>query len=519
LSHPRIITIYEIGNDQDRDFIAMEYVQGRSLQALLADRGALPTVEILSLGVQLASALAAAHQAGVVHRDLKPGNVIITPDGRAKILDFGLARRSEAPAPAPAGQASADDAPTVAATHTQPGMILGTPGFMAPEQARGAQADHRSDQLSLGCILHAMATGKAPFSGDSVVHILHSVMHAEPDPLDHSRSDLPPRVPERSAALHAEAARGPLRHRRGAGSRAAQRPGIARRGSGWEAAAHRAGTQGAPRRNLALALGAGGLIAIAAIGLAIINPFSGAATLAVSVQDEDGHRIEREVPTAESRRWLAIFPFEVAGGDSSQLWLSLTASELLTWDLLQDYYVFVDGLRDLLGTWTFAEEAKKAGFPRVIDAPLGLKRQVAKDSNCTHLVVGTIGADADSVWLQVEVHGVKSGRREFGFRLSGASLLPLIDESSRRIRSQLGVPEKHLQEWLDLPVADIATSSMTALELHSRAAMGRDIGLGGTPADPRPTRRGQDPPRARPAAHAQRAGDPDRPGRMRIQSR
>lgn len=475
LNHPNIITIYEIGTDQGRDFIAMEFVQGQSLQSRLSERGALATAEIVAIGIQIARGLAAAHQAGIVHRDLKPGNIIITPDGRVKILDFGLARQREGIGQLPIDRESADDAPTVVAAYTQPGMILGTPGFMAPEQARGGQVDHRSDQFSLGCILHAMATGKAPFTGESVVDTLHSVLHEDPEPLDRTRPDLPrdlrdvlrrclQKRPENryGDAAEVETALRGVQEALGTPSRVRTAPGFLGRG------AH-------PRRKLVLALGIIAVLAVAAIVLFTISPFSDATTMTVSVQDEKGHRIEREVPTAEHRKRLAIFPFEVSAMDSAQFWLSYAVSDLLAWDLLQDYYLHVDDLRDLLGTSKYAEEAKKAGYLRVIDAPLPLRRQVAKSSHCTHLVAGSIGAEAESVWLQVELYAVKSGRLETAFRLSGTSLLPLIDETSLRIRTELGVPKAHRQEWPDLPVADIATSSVAALELFCRAAVSRDI--------------------------------------------
>ncbi len=475
LNHPNIITIYEIGTDQDRDFIAMEYVQGQSLQTLLSERGALPTAEILAIGTQLANGLAAAHQAGIVHRDLKPGNVIITPDGRVKILDFGLARQREGVGQPPADGEFADDAPTVAAAYTQPGMILGTPGFMAPEQARGEQADHRSDQFSLGCILHAMATGKAPFSGESVVDVLHGVLHEDPEPLDRTRSDLPSDLedvlrrclqkrPEDRYGDTAEvetALRG-VKEALGTPSQVRTAPGL------FRSATH-------PRRKLALALGIVAVLAAAAIVLFAINPFSGAATVTVSVQNEEGQQIQREMPIGAHRKRLAIFPFAVAPEDSGDIWLSYAASDLLSLDLIQDYYLHVDELRDLLGASKFTEQAKKAGHPLVVDAPLLLKRQVAKSSNCTHLVTGEIRAEVDSVWLKVELYAVRSGQLKTAFHLAGTSLFPLVDETSLRLRRELDVPEEHVRAWPDLPLADLATNSQTALEHYGRAMVSRDV--------------------------------------------
>ncbi|MBU2693048.1 MAG: protein kinase [Candidatus Eisenbacteria bacterium] len=473
LNHPNIITIYEIGTDQGRDFIAMEYVVGQSLDSILSARGALPVRELLDIGIQLAKGLAAAHPAGIVHRDLKPGNVIITPDGRVKILDFGLARQQESRGAAPAD--TADEAATIAASYTQPGMILGTPGFMSPEQARGGLADHRSDQFSLGCILHAMASGKAPFLGESIVDVLHGVLHKEPEPLDGARSDLPfgfievlqrclQKRPEDRypGAAAVEFALSNVKEALSSPSQVQTVPGVP--SSRWH-----------PRRKWALPLGIAGALAAVLIILFAFGLLSRAKTMTVSVQDEEGHQIRREVPTAENRKRIGIFPFEVDHSDSTDVWLSFAVSDLLCWDLMQDYYLHIDPLIDLLGSSKYAEEAKKAGYPKVLGTPLHLKRQVAKASSCSHFVAGRVGAAADSFWMDVELYNIKSGRLQTDFHLAGTDFFALMDQMSLRLRRDLGVPESHLQEWPDLPLVAIATNSMTALEWISRATMTRDI--------------------------------------------
>ncbi len=476
LNHPGIITIYEIGTHEDRDFIAMEYVQGRSLQETLAERGPLPAEEIASIGLQIADALAAAHRAGIVHRDLKPGNVILTPEGRVKILDFGLARKRDMAGQASTPDGSGEDAPTVAASFTQPGMILGTPGFMAPEQARGGQADHLSDQFSLGCILHAMATGKAPFAGESVVDVLHSVLHEDPPPLDSLRADVPPVLQD---TIHRCIQKRPEDRFEDVGQVASALRGLR---DSLTAPSQQVTLGGgrpprpATRRRLAPVLGAAVVLAAAAtIVLLTANPFSGATTMTVSAQDLEGRLIEREVPTAEYRQRVAVFPFETPGADSSSAWRAYMPSTLLSWDLLQDHRLLVDELRTLLGTSRYAEEAKKAGYDRVIGTPLHLKRDVARASSCTHLVAGAIRAQADTFHLRVELHTAETSRQISGFDLSGADIFALIDAASLRLRRELGEPESYLREWPDLPVSDIATGSLEALELACRAAMAQDI--------------------------------------------
>jgi serine/threonine protein kinase len=161
LSHPNIIAIYDFSQDGATAYAVMELLDGRTLRQLLAD-GPVPLRKAIDCGVQIASGLAAAHARGIVHRDLKPENVFVTRDGRAKILDFGLAR------PTAPGVTSAT-AGTIAATYTptSPGTVLGTVGYMSPEQVRGETVDQRSDIFSLGAILYELFSGQRAFSAAS----------------------------------------------------------------------------------------------------------------------------------------------------------------------------------------------------------------------------------------------------------------------------------------------------------------------------------------------------------------
>src|SRR5262249_41323050 len=150
LNHPNIVTIYEYNSEAGVDFIAMEYIEGTSLDALLAGHEP-PLPTLLVYARQVASALAKAHAAGIVHRDLKPANIMTTADGVAKVLDFGLARL----------EARGANVNTIALTQT--GAVLGTPAYMSPEQALGEPADSRSDIFSFGIILYEVACGRRPF--------------------------------------------------------------------------------------------------------------------------------------------------------------------------------------------------------------------------------------------------------------------------------------------------------------------------------------------------------------------
>jgi TolB-like protein/Tfp pilus assembly protein PilF/predicted Ser/Thr protein kinase len=172
LNHPNIITVYEVAEHENRPFIAMEYVEGESLKDLIA-KEELSIGEVLAVALQISDGLAAAHQAGIVHRDIKPQNILMGKDGRVRICDFGLAK------------AKRD------VTLTQAGSTLGTVAYMSPEQAQGKEADHRSDIFSLGVVLYEMITGQLPFKGDHEAAVVNSIVNDTPEPLARYKSDVP----------------------------------------------------------------------------------------------------------------------------------------------------------------------------------------------------------------------------------------------------------------------------------------------------------------------------------------
>lgn len=183
LNHPNIVTIYEIGDDGGTTFIAMELVDGTPLDKLLGS-GPLSVATALDYAVQAAGALAAAHASGIVHRDIKPANIVITRDGRAKVLDFGLAKLIER---------GASDA-TLTALATRPGTIMGTLAYMSPEQAQGEPVGAWSDVFSLGAVLYEMLAGRRPFAGTSDAGLVTAILRDPPPPLRTARPDTPTAV-------------------------------------------------------------------------------------------------------------------------------------------------------------------------------------------------------------------------------------------------------------------------------------------------------------------------------------
>src|ERR1700722_10888465 len=177
LNHPNIATIHNIEDSNGTTYLVMELVPGETLAERVKREGAVPVEESLAIAKQIAEALEAAHEKGIIHRDLKPANVKLTPEGKVKVLDFGLAK-------AFAGDTSTEDmgnSPTLSMAATMQGVILGTPAYMSPEQAKGRAVDKRTDIFAFGSVLYEMLTGKRAFDGEDVAEILASVLKTEPD--------------------------------------------------------------------------------------------------------------------------------------------------------------------------------------------------------------------------------------------------------------------------------------------------------------------------------------------------
>ena len=174
LNHPNIVTIYDVGKSGDVAYIAMEFLEGRELRDIMNERGVLPVEQVLDVTAQVALGLAYAHEHGIVHRDVKPSNIMLVRDGHVKITDFGIARMASA------------------AVRTQTGMVLGSPKYMSPEQVVGKDIDQRSDIFSLGVMLYELLTGQAPFDGENVNAIMYQTLNILPAP----PNTLNPAVPE-----------------------------------------------------------------------------------------------------------------------------------------------------------------------------------------------------------------------------------------------------------------------------------------------------------------------------------
>jgi len=183
LNHPNIVTIYDVGKSDDVAYIAMEFLQGRELRDIMNDGGLLPVDQVLDIVAQVAQGLAYAHEHEIVHRDVKPSNIMVVRDGHVKITDFGIARMASS------------------SVRTQTGMVLGSPKYMSPEQVMGKAIDQRSDIFSLGVMLYEMLTGQAPFNGENINAIMYQTLNAASTP----PSTLNPNVPEMANFIVAKA--------------------------------------------------------------------------------------------------------------------------------------------------------------------------------------------------------------------------------------------------------------------------------------------------------------------------
>ncbi len=406
LNHPNICTVHDVGEAQGQTYIAMELVEGDSLASLLA-RGALPLEQILLYGSQVADALAHAHQRGVVHRDLKSANIVITPEGRAKVLDFGLAKRIEGEALAEATTLSTD-------LLTSPGTVAGTLAYMAPEQLQGKPADERSDIWALGVVLYEMAAGNRPFHGQTGFELSASILEKPLPPLPAATPPALASVIERCLAKEPG-----HRYQRASELRAALEAIREGQSHSW------AGLRYTLKRRRMVAA------AVLAVAVAVMT--------AVVVLKPSWFGFS--VGTTKVRS-LAVLPLENLSGDPEQEYLA-------------------DGVHEALIT----ELAKLSGFGRVIARPSVMRyrrleeplSQIARELGVDALVTGSVLRVGDRI--QVTAHLIEasteaqlwSDRYERKFRDVLSLSNDVVAAITSAVRLQL-TPEEQKQLARERPV-------------------------------------------------------------------
>jgi TolB-like protein/cytochrome c-type biogenesis protein CcmH/NrfG len=396
LNHPHICTVHDVGEADGQVYIAMELVEGQSLSARLAGE-ALPTEQVLRFGSQIADALAHAHAHGVVHRDLKSANVVITPEGRAKVLDFGLAKRLD--------EQNSDEITRLQASLTEPGMVVGTLGYMAPEQLRGEAADARSDIWALGVMLYEMASGARPFQGQTGFSLTSAILK-EPHP------PLPASVPAEVGATIARCLeKEPGRRYQQAGEvRAALDATQAGTAASWAAWRYRL----ARHRSWALAAGA-----LVLVGVLV-------ALVALVTTDAGGLRTLLFSGSATAIK-LAVLPFENRTGDPEQEYFS---------DGMTDEMIAQLGRLHPAGLLVIARTSvmryKKS------NAPLD---QIARELGVAYVLEGSARREAGRVRISAELIQARNQTQiwadSFERELSG--ILTLQSEVAKQVANALAL--------------------------------------------------------------------------------
>ncbi|MEJ2581917.1 MAG: protein kinase [Acidobacteriota bacterium] len=430
ISHPNVATIYEAGSCDDGSiYLASEFIRGESLvQRLRRER--LSLEEQLSLAVQLTRGLAAAHEAGIVHRDIKPGNLMVTDDGRLKILDFGLARLNQPLA----GQAD-DDGDTL--TRTRPGHFLGTPAYMSPEQVTGTEVDATSDVFSCGCVLYEMVSGKAPFSADSVSETVRRILSEDPPDLDTLAEDVPPGLVD---IIRRALAKKPTDRFADASEMAQALTAV--RDQTAPASVHEPETRPHRSRRIKVGLAAGGAI----IAAALLSWFFGRSTLAFETKDR------------------LLITSVVNQTDEEAFDLALRTA--LEADLQQSPYV------------SLFQQSQVASVLQLMrldpSAPVNetLGRDICRFAGIRAMLVPRILAVGNAYELQAILVDPVSGRHVDRIRVSAQGreqvLLNAIDKLTREVRKRLGESLESIEE-ADIPVVTVATSSWEALKYLAMA--------------------------------------------------
>ncbi|HSC78145.1 MAG TPA: protein kinase [Candidatus Acidoferrales bacterium] len=391
LNHPHICTIHEVGEADGQAYIAMELIEGRPLSEVIP-RGGLPTEQVLRYGSQIAGALAHAHDRGIVHRDLKSNNVVITPEGRAKVLDFGLAKRLLSEELVEATQSLA--------SLTQPGAVLGTLPYMAPEQLRGQAADARSDVWALGVVLHEMLSGQRPFQGHTGYELSSAILNQAPEPL-------PTKAPvELRAVIERCLAKEPgHRYQRAGEVRAALEAIATGAAVPGRQAQHRAKRRWVP-----------------AMAVVVFVVFLLAALVGLNVGGLRNRLFGPATPKIES---LAVLPLENLSGDPEQEYFADGMTEALITEFSK-----ISALKIISRTSVMRYKKTDKPMP-----------QIARELNVDGVVEGSVLREGDQMRITVQlIHGpsdkhlwAESYQREL------RGVLALQSEVARAIASQVRV--------------------------------------------------------------------------------
>jgi len=431
LNHPNIATVYGLENSNGIKAIVLELVEGNTLAGLMT-RGPLSVGEALRIAGQIADALEAAHRQGIIHRDLKPANIKVTPSGQVKVLDFGLAKQ--------AGEALSSITTEFRDTLTMPGTVLGTLGYMAPEQLRGRPADARSDIWALGVVLYEMSTGRFPFTGSTGYETTAAILNASPQPL-------PDRVPRGLSTVIGKCLeKDPTQRYQSAGE---VRSALQMAGTG------RSPFGSAPAMRSRVAIATAG-VAIAA-GLAIV-------VLGTGLREWTGSLFSQRVVAFAEREWLMVADFENHTPDKV---FDKSLDTALTVGLAQSSYVNIVPPSQIEGA------LRRMKLPAVNRIDAATAREIAQREGIKLVLVPSI-ADVGGVYQLsglLEDPATGTIRRSARVRARRKEdVLNGVDELVHSIRSDLGEARRSISQQ-SKPLDRVTTSSLEALRLFS---LGRD---------------------------------------------
>jgi len=424
LNHPNVTTIHGIETSPQGDFIVMECVEGRTLKEIIEEQE-LKVREVLDIGVQVCEGLTAAHEKGIVHRDIKSSNIMLTPKGRVKIMDFGLAKRKDAE------------------QITQTPSTLGTVAYMSPEQASGEQVDRRSDIFSLGVVLYEMLTGRLPFEGEHIAAIIYSILNEDPQPIARYNSRVSGKLEEvvRKALSkdrderyqHSDDLMADLRHERRLLDTTRATPGVVRPETG-------------KKRFPVLIPFLAVIILLAA--LFIFKPFR--------------FRFGSPQKAVAEEHSLAIMYFEnVADPEDSDRIAQMVTSLLIT-DLSESEYIKVTSRQRLFDILKLMGQEEL----KVIDQTVAT--EVARRAGVRFILTGSILQTEPVMVITAEISEAGSGRIMASERVTGGeeeNLFAVVDRLSAQVKLDLALPDEARQET-DRSVADVTTHSPEAYRYY-----------------------------------------------------
>ena len=452
LSHPGIVTVHDIHEVDGRPFLIMEHVEGETLTRAIPQHG-FATERLLGLAIAITDALGAAHGKGVLHRDLKPDNVMLTPDGRVKVLDFGLAKlRYDFPE---------DDDTTLRETQsvTQDGRIVGTVAYMSPEQAQGLPVDHRSDIFSLGILLYEMASGERPFKGGTNLSVLSSILKDEPRPVSELRPEVPrplgrmiqrclEKRPEDRYQSVSDLRRDleDLRHDLQSGELSLSTTAGRQRLLSTVSGARRWLPPVAGRRWLLPAVSGLALLFLALLGAVLF--------LGRTPRAEDG------------RRSVAVFYFDNLSGEPKLDWLRTGLTDMLVTNLSQS-----SGLR-VLGTTRLYQLLDETGHrdDRAVSAQV--VQAVSRRAQATTALVGSFVRAGSQIRIQATLQDPATGEVLASERVEGdveTGLFNLVDDLTGRLRGRLETRTARRSDE-GKKLEQVTTASMEAMKAYAQGS-------------------------------------------------